>query len=395
MIPGQPPMPLTVSVVIPVKDDSRFLAGCLSALRAQTAPPFEIIVVDNDSSDDSAAVAASAGATVLRETRPGIGAAGATGYNRATGEIIARLDADSIPPTDWLETIAAEFLQRPDIDAVTGSGDFVDGPAMLRRPGARAYLGAYFLAAGLALSHPPLFGSNFAMRRSAWRDVRRRVHWSDTMIHDDFDLSYHLGARHRIRYSPQMRVGISMRPFFDGRGLLRMHRGVRTVAIHWPHELPWLRLARRGVLRAGELDRPGRMRLAFAADTLNVFALTTVAVRRTVSRRSRGRAGGFPTGAWGNAIVGLVGLAAAAHAVSQTPEDSAGGQESPRVRATRSVKWGAVANTAGCCLLIARQAARSSRDRGDLARSIYLLVGGSVISVAYLRVLRGGQQRIR
>jgi len=389
---------LTVSIVIPVKDDARFLTACLHALSTQTVAPLEVIVVDNASSDDSAAVASAAGATVVRETRPGIGAASAAGYNRASGDVIARLDADSIPPVDWVQTITAEFLQRQDVDAFTGSGDFVDGPAALRRPSARAYLGAYFLAAGLALSHPPLFGSNFAMRRSAWLDIRDRVHSSDTMIHDDFDLSYHLGSRHRIRYSPGMRVGISMRPFFDGRGALRMHRGIRTVAIHWPHELPWLRLGKR-ILRSapGPLSRlglRGRMGLAFAADSVNVLGLVSVAVERSVALRSRRPAAGDLRAAWGNAVVGLVGLLAAANAVRLTPDERAsdGYSESLRRRSARSVQWGAVANTVGCCLLLAAQLARRQPDRRDFARSIYLLLGGNAISAVYRSLIEEDRQ---
>lgn len=55
----------TVSVVIPVKDDSAELAVCLAALRTQSRPAEEIIVVDNASSDDSAATAAAHGARVV------------------------------------------------------------------------------------------------------------------------------------------------------------------------------------------------------------------------------------------------------------------------------------------------------------------------------------------
>ena len=70
---------LTTSVVIPVKDDAPLLARCLERLRAQNRPADEIIVIDNDSSDASAAVARDAGARVLFCADPGISAAAATG----------------------------------------------------------------------------------------------------------------------------------------------------------------------------------------------------------------------------------------------------------------------------------------------------------------------------
>lgn len=252
---------VTVSVVIPVKDDAALLERCLRALAAQTVAPHEIIVVDNDSSDHSGDVARRAGAILLGEKRPGIAAASETGYDHAQGDVIARLDADTVVASDWIETLQKAFDGRPDVDAVTGAARFLDGPRILRSSAAVVYLGAYFALAGLALAHVPLFGSNFAMRRSAWEQVRGEAHDSDR-LHDDFDLSFHLGPWRRIRFLRGLRAEISMRPLYDGRGRLRLARGFRTVAVHWPAELPWLRLARR--VASGVRRRRGRGRRAVA-----------------------------------------------------------------------------------------------------------------------------------
>lgn len=240
---------LSLSVVIPVKNDARMLESCLASLaRQERAPGFQLIVVDNGSADGSAAVATRAGATVLFEARPGIAAASETGYDHARGDIIARIDADTVLPVDWVRNLLDAFQGAPRVDAVTGPAGFLDGPRLLRRPAAVAYLGAYFVLGALALTHVPVFGSNFAMRRSAWESVRNEIHLSPD-LHDDFDLSFHLGERHRIRFAPRVRVGISMRPLIDGAGWRRVRRGFRSVAIHWPHDLPWRRLARGWRLR--------------------------------------------------------------------------------------------------------------------------------------------------
>ena len=234
----------TVSVVIPVKDDSELLDRCLRALAEQSRPPDEIIVVDNNSADDSAACARRHGATVIAETMAGIPAASATGYDYASGDIIARLDADCFPPTDWLQRIEASFAERADIVAVTNGAHFIDGPPRLRTVAALLYLGAYFTTVSLALGHTPLFGSNFAMRRTAWQAVRLEVHRTDDMVHDDIDLSFHLGPDRVIRRDRRVGMGISMRPLSDGKGRTRLVRGFRSITIHWPRELPWLRMFR-------------------------------------------------------------------------------------------------------------------------------------------------------
>ena len=239
----------TVSVVIPVKDDGVELARCLAALEAQTRRPDEIVVVDNGSSDSSAAVAAAAGARLTRCEEPGIPAAASHGYDRATGDLILRLDADCVPDDTWVRDVVEAFRAHPEVAAFTGGARFIDGPRLLRVPLAAVYLAAYAAAAGPALGHLTLFGSNVALRRDAWIEVRSTVHRHDPEIHDDFDLAFHLGERHRIRYLRGAPMGMSMRPFASGPAFLRrFRRGVRTVAVHWPHDFPpsrWRRLARR------------------------------------------------------------------------------------------------------------------------------------------------------
>lgn len=242
----EPPHRPTVSVIIPVKDDDAELARCLDALARQTRTADEVIVVDNGSSDNSPAVALSAGATLIRCHQPGIPAASAAGYDRATGDLLLRLDADCIPAGDWIERVCAEFAARPEVAAITGRAAFTGGPPALTALAASAYLLAYAATTAPALGHLPLFGSNLAMRRQAWEDVRGHVHRHDPDVHDDLDLAYHLGERHRIGYLRGATMHISPRPFGSARSLAqRFHRGFRTVFIHWPGDFPPVRWRRR------------------------------------------------------------------------------------------------------------------------------------------------------
>jgi glycosyltransferase involved in cell wall biosynthesis len=242
---------LTVSVVIPVKDDARLLRRCLALLAVQSRRPDEIVVVDNGSIDDSPAVAHAGGARVIPCATPGIPAAAAAGYDAARGEAILRLDADSEPGPDWVAVAAGALEARPDVAVFSGGAHFVDGPRWLRRPLVVGYLGGYGFTGVFSLGHLTLFGSNMALRASAWRDVRERVHL-DPDVHDDFDLAYHLGERHRIRLlpmTPTSAVGISMRPFADaGSFARRIRAGFRTAAVHGPRDVAparWTRLLAR------------------------------------------------------------------------------------------------------------------------------------------------------
>lgn len=90
-------------LVLPCRDEAPALAGLLPRVPAD----FTVIVVDNGSTDDTAAVAAAHGARVVTEQRPGYGAAVHAGVEAATGEYLAVMDGDgSFDPADLLPLLA-------------------------------------------------------------------------------------------------------------------------------------------------------------------------------------------------------------------------------------------------------------------------------------------------
>jgi glycosyltransferase involved in cell wall biosynthesis len=231
------PAPTTVSVVIPARDDAAHLDRCLALLAQQSTAPLEVVVVDNGSRDDTAAVARAWGAVVVHEPHPGIPAAASAGYDAARGTVIARLDADSRPGPDWVRTIVEAFSGDRAPDAVTGVGTFTD----LRRGGTLAcvlYLGTYYALSRFALGHTALWGSSMAMRRSAWEAVREAVERDDAEIHDDMDLAFALGPRRRIVRDRRMHVGVSARSLRTARRR-RMRRATRTLRRNWAVAPPW------------------------------------------------------------------------------------------------------------------------------------------------------------
>jgi len=249
----------TVSVVIPVLDDSEMLARCVALLAAQLRPADEIVVVDNGSTDDTPEVARAAGARVIEQPTRGIWPAASAGYDAATGDVIARLDADSRPPADWLLHIEAELVDSPEVGVLTGRGVFYDGNAVVAGLGQVLYIGGYFWSMDLWLGNPPIFGSNFAMRREVWWDARERVHRDRSDIHDDLDLSFHLDLATIVRYDDRLTVGISARPFSTWNGFGRRLRwAYTTLAMHLPEQSPWRRrTARRRRLSEEERGAPG------------------------------------------------------------------------------------------------------------------------------------------
>ena len=232
----------TVSVVIPVRDDERALDACLSLLARQTVAPLEIVVVDNASSDESAAVAHRWGAVVIDEPRVGIPAAAAAGYDAAKGDLIARLDADSRPDARWLQTLVEQMSADPRLDALTGTGKFYDAPRGLRSAVSVGYLGTYYVLSHLALGHTPLWGSCMALRSGTWQAVRSEVVRDDAEVHDDLDLAFRLGPRRRIRLCGSWRVGVSARSLHGHhQRRRRLDRAWRTLHLNWRVSPPWER----------------------------------------------------------------------------------------------------------------------------------------------------------
>lgn len=115
------PSPL-ISVVICTHNGSRTLTLAMQAVMNQSLEHgvYEVILVDDASTDDSGRIASEAGARVIRrEQSAGLAAARNTGLAAARGELIVFTDDDCEPAHDWLERLIAPLDDRR-IDGVTG-----------------------------------------------------------------------------------------------------------------------------------------------------------------------------------------------------------------------------------------------------------------------------------
>ncbi|MCI0432661.1 MAG: glycosyltransferase family 2 protein [Gemmatimonadetes bacterium] len=113
-------MTAAVSVVIPCHNYGHYLEAAIESILSQTTKPEQIIVVDDGSSDDSAAVAHRFGDPVQLVSRVngGISAARNTGVRAACGEMLAFLDADDLWTPDKLERQLAALRADPCLDCV-------------------------------------------------------------------------------------------------------------------------------------------------------------------------------------------------------------------------------------------------------------------------------------
>src|SRR6266545_1529120 len=109
---------MKVSVIVAARNAEMTLPGCLAALDAQQFPraDFEVIVVDDGSTDRTAEAACAAGASVISIPSSGPAAARNRGAAIASGELLVFTDADCAPDPGWLRALVSPF-EDPEVIA--------------------------------------------------------------------------------------------------------------------------------------------------------------------------------------------------------------------------------------------------------------------------------------
>ncbi len=140
---------MRLSIVVPACNEEARLPGTLERLRAALAgADAEILVVDDGSSDRTAALAAAAGARVLRLVRNGgRGAAVRAGIGAANGALILEMDADGSVDLEAIGRFAAHFDRHPGVDVLCGSRNAEGSVIAVPQPLLRVFLGSVFLFA--------------------------------------------------------------------------------------------------------------------------------------------------------------------------------------------------------------------------------------------------------
>jgi lipopolysaccharide/colanic/teichoic acid biosynthesis glycosyltransferase/GT2 family glycosyltransferase len=111
-----------ISIIVPAYNAESTLSDCLFALTKQTIPlsDYEIIVVDDGSTDRTPEIAQQFPITYIREENQGPAMARNLGAQNAQGEIILFTDSDCIPEPDWIEKMLVPFKTEPDVVGVKG-----------------------------------------------------------------------------------------------------------------------------------------------------------------------------------------------------------------------------------------------------------------------------------
>jgi glycosyltransferase involved in cell wall biosynthesis len=163
---------MTLTAIVCAYNEAQYLPACLFSLLAQTRPPDEILVIDNASTDETAAVArAVPGVRVVREPRRGLVIARETARRQAQGDILAYLDADCRAPISWVERLEQKLVSSRTLVGVTGPYRFYDwdrsGRVLVRLYDLAVAPPTHVLVHNVLRLGAILYGGNFAVRRDA------------------------------------------------------------------------------------------------------------------------------------------------------------------------------------------------------------------------------------
>lgn len=205
---------LSLSIVIPAYNEEGYIKACLDSIIHQTIAPNEIILIDNNSTDDTVEIARGFKAVrIIREENQGVFFASRKGFSNAKSDIIARIDADTILPAHWVGRVLDDF-QDQSVASTTGPVTYYDMPL--------PHHNYWFdhLMRKLTYKYSPktpfLYGSNMAVRRKNWNQLAKDL-CSERNIHEDIDLAIHFHLNSlKIKYNKRLLSGASGRRYNDG-----------------------------------------------------------------------------------------------------------------------------------------------------------------------------------
>jgi cellulose synthase/poly-beta-1,6-N-acetylglucosamine synthase-like glycosyltransferase len=191
---------LYVSVVIPVLNEERYLAACLSSLMALTYPHdrYEVLLVDNGSTDRTLEIARGfSGVAIYVKENAKVGAVRNYGAGHAKGSIIVFLDSDCVVRRDWLSDGVSQLTANP--------GSIAGGHYLLREN--PSWLEQYWILASSARTNPraSLLGGCIFIPA----DIFRTIGGFDESLNagEDNDLTARLrNAHYRVEVEPSLSV---------------------------------------------------------------------------------------------------------------------------------------------------------------------------------------------
>ena len=239
-----------VSVIVPARNEAAHIIPCLQSIFANDYRHFEVVVVDDDSEDETAVLAQQFAdvnelgdrlSVVLAGQEKGLAATGhkkralSLGIERSRGEIIVTTDADSLVPPGWIRSLVSHFDDG--VEFVSAPVAYLEGRSVLDRAVALEMLGLVAVGGGGISNGQPNMcnGANLAYRRRAFDRVGGFSSIDHLASGDDALLMLKMSADNpdAVRFCPDMSALVTTRPATGFRGLIEQRRRWASKGLHY------------------------------------------------------------------------------------------------------------------------------------------------------------------
>lgn len=228
-----------ISVIIPCLNEEKYLDACLTSLKKSPATcNYEIIVVDNNSTDKTKEIALKHGVIVISEEKQGLTIAKNTGARQAKGEILYFLDADCVVKPNQLEKICRLTKKYPSIAIFGEPYTYTDGGLFIRFLTEKLkYFVLFHYFIKLISGVPYISGGNMAIRKQTLLAVEGfNEEFKNILLPEDVELSIRLYlAGHKARYMKALMINTSYRRY-KGKsklsGFIRLFATLKLIVLY-------------------------------------------------------------------------------------------------------------------------------------------------------------------
>jgi glycosyltransferase involved in cell wall biosynthesis len=211
---------MKVSLIIPAYNEEKYIGNCLQSVKEHGKNLFEVIVVNNASTDKTAEVVKSFPfVRLINEPKKGLLWARQRGFEESKGDFLAYIDSDTTIYPSWFEKISNEFNKDKEIVILSGPYRYYDLPKTKKIFAELIWWiifpFAYFI------SRRVIHGGNFVVKREALK----KINGFDTSISfhgEDTDLARRLSYYGKIKYKTNFYINISGRRLLN-EGLLKSY----------------------------------------------------------------------------------------------------------------------------------------------------------------------------
>ncbi|EKE15471.1 MAG: glycosyltransferase [uncultured bacterium] len=200
---------MKVSVVIPVYNEEKLIKNCLDSLIMQDVKADEIIIVDNNCTDNTINIVRKySNIRIIKEKKQGMIPSRNTGFNNAKYEIIAKCDADTVLPVDWIKNIKYNFSRDVSIVGISMPIRLSEIPLIDQ---SIVFFYIYLFIPRLMIGFYPFLGPSYAIRKTIWNKIKNIICTDEKKVHEDIDLCLHIKKYGKIYHDGKTIVDSSAR----------------------------------------------------------------------------------------------------------------------------------------------------------------------------------------